>query len=66
MVAHRGVLEERTLREQTTLERIYQASLEPKQFVILHGLRHDAAYRGPIEQWRSPVITFIDERGTAH
>ena len=47
-------------------ERIYQAAPEPKQFVILHGLRHDAAYRGPIEQWWATVITFIEERGTAH
>lgn len=47
-------------------EHIYQAAPEPKQFVILHGLRHDAAYRGPIEQWWGPVITFIEERGIAH
>jgi len=46
-------------------ERIYQAAPEPKQFVILHGLRHNAAYRGPIEQWWAPVITFIEGNGTA-
>lgn len=47
-------------------ERIYQAAAEPKQLVILHGLRHDAAYRGLIEQWWAPVIAFIEGRGTAH
>lgn len=45
-------------------ERIYQAAAEPKQFVILHSLRHDAAVRGPIEQWWAPVIALIEGRGT--
>jgi len=47
-------------------ERIYQAAPEPKQFVMLHGLRHNAAYKGSIEQWWAPVITFIEEGRTAH
>lgn len=46
-------------------ERIYQAAAEPKQFVILQGLRDAAAYRGPIEQWWAPAIAFIEGRGTA-
>ena len=46
-------------------ERIYQAAPEPKQFVILHGLPHNAACRGAIEQWWTPVITFIEEGGIA-
>ena len=45
-------------------ERIYQAAPQPKRLVILHGLRHNAAYRGPIEQWWAPAITFIEEAGT--
>ena len=44
-------------------ERLYQAAPQPKQFVMLQGLRHNAAYSGPIEQWWAPVITFIF-RGT--
>jgi hypothetical protein len=40
-------------------ERVYQAAPQPKRFVILHGLSHDAAYRGPIEQWWDRAITFI-------
>lgn len=40
-------------------EHIYQAAPEPKQFVMLHGLPHNAAYKGAIEQWWTPVITFI-------
>jgi len=46
-------------------ERIYQAAPEPKQFVILHGLPHNAACRGAIERWWTPVITFIEEGGIA-
>lgn len=46
-------------------ERIYEAAPQPKQIIILHGLRHDAAVRGPVQQWWAPVITFIDERATA-
>ena len=46
-------------------ERIYQAAPEPKQFVMLHGLGHNAAYKGPIEQWWAPVITFVEEGQTA-
>lgn len=42
-------------------ERIYQAAPEPKQFVMVHGLPHNAAYKGSIEQWWAPVITFIEE-----
>ena len=45
-------------------QRIYQAAPEPKQLVILHGLRHNAAYRGAIEQWWGPVIEFIEQAGT--
>jgi len=45
-------------------ERIYQAAPEPKQFVILHSLPHNAAYRGPIHQWWAPVIKFLEEGGT--
>jgi len=47
-------------------ERIYQAAPDPKQFVILHGLRHNAAYRGAIEQWWAPVIAFIQEVEPSH
>ena len=47
-------------------ERIYKAAPEPKQFVILHGLPHNAAYRGPIEQWWAPVISFLEGSGTTH
>jgi len=43
-------------------ERIYQAAPQPKQLVMLHGLRHNAAYRGPIEQWWAPVVTFMEGR----
>jgi uncharacterized protein len=41
-------------------ERIYWAAPQPKQFVILHGLRHNAAFVGPIDQWWAPVIAFIE------
>lgn len=47
-------------------ERIYQAAPQPKQLVVLRGLRHNAAYKGPIEQWWAPVVTFIEEGGAAH
>jgi len=46
-------------------EHIYQAAPEPKQLVILHGLPHSAAYKGSVEQWWTPVITFIREGGIA-
>jgi alpha-beta hydrolase superfamily lysophospholipase len=46
-------------------ERIYQAAPEPKQFVILQGLRHNAAYRGPLEQWWAPAISFMEKGETA-
>ena len=46
-------------------QRIFQAAPEPKQIVILHGLRHNAAYKGPIESWWAPVITFLEEGATA-
>jgi alpha-beta hydrolase superfamily lysophospholipase len=46
-------------------ERIYQAAPQPKQFVILRGLSHNAAYTGPIAQWWEPVITFIEKGGSA-
>ena len=42
-------------------ERVYRAAPQPKQIVVLHGLRHNAAFTGPIEQWWAPVITFIEE-----
>ena len=45
-------------------ERIYNAAPEPKQIVILHGLRHNAAYTGPTEQWWAPVIKFIEDGET--
>ena len=41
-------------------ERIYQAAPQPKQLVVLRGLRHNAVYSGPIEQWWAPVVTFIE------
>jgi len=44
-------------------EHIYQAAPKPKELVILHGLAHNAAYKGPIEQWWAPVITFIEDGG---
>jgi len=44
-------------------ERIYQAAPPPKKLVILHSLRHNAAYRGPIEQWWGPVVAFVEESG---
>jgi fermentation-respiration switch protein FrsA (DUF1100 family) len=47
-------------------ERIYQAAPQPKRLVILHDLGHNAAYRGAIEQWWAPAITFIEEGETAH
>ena len=46
-------------------ERIYQAAPQPKRFIVLHGLRHNAAFSGPIEQWWAPAITFVKEGGTA-
>jgi len=46
-------------------ERIYHAAPQPKQLVILHGLRHNAAYKGPIEQWWAPAILFMEKGGTA-
>ena len=46
-------------------ERIYQAAPHPKQLVILHGLRHNAAHSGPIDQWWAPVIKFVQEGGAA-
>lgn len=46
-------------------ERIYEAAPEPKQLVILRGLPHNAAYKGPIEQWWTPVIKFIQGGGVA-
>lgn len=42
-------------------ERVYRAAPQPKRIVVLHGLRHNAAYTGPIEQWWTPVITFIEK-----
>jgi alpha-beta hydrolase superfamily lysophospholipase len=47
-------------------ERIYQAAPQPKRLVILHGLPHNAAYRGPIEQWWEPAITFVEVPGTGN
>lgn len=47
-------------------ERIYQAAPKPKRFVILHGLPHNAAYRGPIDQWWAPVAKFLEEGGATH
>lgn len=29
------------------------------QIFVLHGLRHNAAFTGPIEQWWAPVVPFI-------
>ena len=31
------------------------------QIVVLRGLRHNAAFTGPVEQWWAPVVAFIDE-----
>src|SRR5215470_16731029 len=45
-------------------EGIYQAAPQPKRLVILHGLRHNAAFKGPIEQWWAPAITFMESGGT--
>ena len=42
-------------------EHIYQAAPQPKRLVILHGLRHNAAYSGRIDQWWAPVVTFMQE-----
>lgn len=42
-------------------ERIYRSAPQPKQMVVLHGLSHSAAFRGPIEQWWAPVVTFIED-----
>lgn len=42
-------------------ERLYQAAPQPKQIVVLHGLRHNAAVTGPIQQWWAPVVAFIEE-----
>ena len=44
-------------------ERLYRAAPQPKQLVVLHGLRHNAAYVAPIVQWWAPVITFIEDAG---
>jgi alpha-beta hydrolase superfamily lysophospholipase len=46
-------------------ERIYRAAPQPKQLVILHGLPHNAAYVGPIEQWWAPVINYVEHSGPA-
>jgi uncharacterized protein len=40
-------------------ERIYQAAPGPKQLVILHGIPHNAAYRGAVQEWWAPVIEFV-------
>lgn len=42
-------------------EHIYQAAPQPKRLVILHGLPHNAAYSGRIDQWWAPVVTFMRE-----
>lgn len=44
-------------------ERLYRAAPQLKELVVLHGLRHNAAFVGPIEQWWAPVVTFIEDAG---
>jgi hypothetical protein len=38
---------------------IFDAAREPKQWVALHGFRHNDLYTQPSEQWWAPVLRFI-------
>ena len=40
-------------------QRIFAAAPQPKQFAVVHGFRHNAAYKDPSEQWWAPVIEFV-------
>jgi len=40
-------------------QKIFAAAPEPKQLIVVHGLRHNAAYASPSEQWWGPVIEFV-------
>lgn len=39
--------------------RIFEAAPAPKQLMVVHGLRHNAAYKTSNEQWWGPVIQFV-------
>ena len=40
-------------------QRIFEAAPAPKQLTVVHGLRHNAAYKSPGVQWWEPVIQFV-------
>jgi fermentation-respiration switch protein FrsA (DUF1100 family) len=40
-------------------EKIFAAALEPKKFVLLHGFKHNAAYRAADTAWWGSTIEFV-------
>ena len=40
-------------------QRVFEAALEPKQMVTLHGFKHNDLYKNPSEQWWAPVLQFL-------
>lgn len=42
-------------------QKIFEAAPQPKRLAILHGLRHNAAYKSPSEQWWQPAIQFVGQ-----
>jgi alpha-beta hydrolase superfamily lysophospholipase len=43
-------------------QRIFDAALEPKKMVVLHGFKHNALHQDPVEQWWMPVLQFMEEK----
>jgi len=42
-------------------EKIFSSANEPKQFVLLHGLKHNAPISDSAKVWWAPVIDFIEK-----
>jgi uncharacterized protein len=40
-------------------QQIFEAAPEPKQFVVLHGFKHNALYQNPSEDWWNPALQFL-------
>lgn len=47
-------------------EKIFRAANEPKKFVLLHGLEHNAPISDSSEIWWAPVINFIKGESNGH
>jgi hypothetical protein len=42
-------------------QKIYSSAIQPKQFVLLHGLKHNAPISDSSEVWWIPVYRFIEK-----